>query len=292
MTSDATYINPTPAGLTAAAAIRITDGAGIVRLGLIHNPTNHGAFVAAPNTVASNWMVVKFNAAGTATQIGSVLSGTFTGSPGSPDALDIQISSYGVSGTINIYINGTLVYNFTGDVHTDSNTTVNGLRLAGVMDSTQSDTYALYYSEVIVSDSDTRGMSLATLTPAADGNTDNWDIGGVTNINELVEDDTTLNASGTPGQIQQYTTNALPSGTFGVVAVMISGRMMAGSSGGPTKVDFGVRTAGVDHWSADVTLPGSLATVQNVFMTDPGTSAPFDPTVLGTGFNVGLKSVA
>ena len=145
---------------------------------------------------------------------------------------------------------------------------------------------------MIISDSDTRGLSLGTLTPAANGNTDNWDVGGVTNINEIVLNDSTGNSSGTAGQIQQYTTGSLPSGTFGVVAVALSGRMMSGSSGGPTKVDFGVRTASVDHWSADVTLPLSLATVQHIFMTDPGTSAPFDPAVLGIGFNVGLRSAA
>ena len=268
------------------SVLRIQDGAGITRLAL--NFTS----AAASSSDPTNWAVFKVNAAGTFAQIGPVLSGIFSASPASPDAIDVQVASYGASGTINIWINRSLVYSFTGDVHTDANTTVNGLRLSASCATIGNRQIPITWSEVIVSDSDTRGMSLGTLTPAADGNTDNWDIGGVTNINELVEDDTTLNASGTPGQIQQYTTNALPSGTFGVIAVVISGRMMAGSVAGPTKVDFGVRTAGVDHWSADVTLPTSLATVQNVFMTDPGTSAPFDPTVLGTGFNVGLKSVA
>jgi hypothetical protein len=273
------------------ASIRITDAAGIVRL-ILYMPSLTTGVV--PNTIASNWQFAKVNAAGTVTPLGSPLSAIFSGSPTSPDAIDIQITNYatGGSGTVNIWINGVLAFNVSSaTLATDANTTINGVRFCGIGLS-GSNSVAFSYSEVILSDSDTRSVSLATLTPAANGNTDNWDIGGVSNINEIVLNDTTLNASGTPGQIQQYTTGVLPSGTFGVLAVVLSGRMMAGFSGGPTKVDFGVRTASVDHWSADVTLSNSLATVQHVFAVDPGTSLPFDPAVLGVGFNVGLRSIA
>jgi hypothetical protein len=166
------------------------------------------------------------------------------------------------------------------------------MRLAGGLASSSGFQYPLAYSEVIISDTDTRFMTLETLTPAADGNTVTWDVGGVSNINETTEDDTTLNSSSTPGQVQQYTTNGLPAGTYGVLAVVLSGKMIGGTGGGPTQVEFGVRTGGVDAWGSDVLLPVSLQTVQYPFYVDPNTSSPFDPTNLGAGFNIGLKSVA
>lgn len=273
--------------------IKITDAGEITRLAIRFNTTGGSTH---SNTDPTFWALVKVNAAGTVTSLAN-FSGTLTGSPASPDAIDIQVLNYatGGSGAVNVYINGTLVCSVSGaTLATDSNTTINGLALSGIAASTvnSAQLVPITYSEVIVSDSDTRFMSVATLTPQANGNTDNWDIGGVTNVNELTLDDTTINASGTAAQIQDYTVNALPSGTFGVLALVIAARAMAGASGGPSKMDFGTHESGTDYWSSDITLPASLQRVQNTFYTDPATSAPWSTTTIGAvGFNIGMKSV-
>jgi hypothetical protein len=85
----------------------------------------------------------------------------------------------------------------------------------------------------------------------------------------------------------------LPPGTFGVVAIVINARAQAGAAGGPSHIDLGVRTAGVDHWSSDLALPASLGVVSNVFTTDPGTGVAFNPSdISAAGFNIGVKSIA
>lgn len=270
--------------------IRICDTSGVARLALAFT-VNAGA-----NTVPSAWKVYKIDAAGVFTQLGvAVLSGCFAGSPLVPDLLDIQVSSYGAAGTINIYINNSLVFTFTGDLTTDGNTTISGLRMSGIATSTVDDLVkvAMSYSEVIISDQDTRFLSLATLTPAADGNADTWTTGGVSNINETVLDDTTTNTSDTAGQIQQYTVTAPPVGSFGVVAVCVAARAQRGFVAGPTKLDLGTRTAGTDSWSADIDLPVSLQRVQSIFNTNPVTGDAFTIEELSdAAFNIGMKSVA
>jgi hypothetical protein len=174
------------------APIKITDAAGIVRL-ILYGTASSGII---DNALASNWTFGKVTAAGAVTQIGSPLSAIFTGSPASsPDQIDIQIANYAGagSGAVNIWVNGVLALAVTGQtLATDSNTTLNGVRFAGGNPIAKA--YAISYSEVILSDSDTRFMDLATLTPAGSGNTDTFDIGVVSDINELVLSDATLNA--------------------------------------------------------------------------------------------------
>lgn len=274
------------------AAIRIVDAAGITRLALIYFTSASNT----PNTLATNWRFGKYTAAGTFTQLGSVLSGIFASSPAAPDAIDIQVVNYATAGAgeVRIWINETLVYEVTGaTLATDSNTTINGIRLAGCIAATDGNKFDLGYSEVIIADSDTRTRGLATLAPAANGNTVNWTTGGVSNINETPLDDVTLNDSASAGQIQQYTIGALPSGVYGVEALIVSARAMAGSAGGPTKLDFGIRTNSIDYWSSDYTLAASLDNAQHIMATNPDTSAAFTTAEVGAaGFNIGMKSVA
>lgn len=274
------------------APIRIVDATGVARL-IIYMPT----LVGSPTTTAARWRFAKVNAAGTVTAIGSVFNAIFTGSPDLPDALDIQIIDYasGGAGEVNVWINKVLAYSTSAaTLATDSNTTINGLYLCGLGEATSASGRASFsYSEVIISDSDTRGMTLDKLTPDADGNTDSFDEGGVSNINEITLDDATLNASGTAGQVQQYTIDALPAGNYGVVSLVFSARSLAGSSGGPTKIDFGVRTGAADYWGSDVVLPAAIDRVQDMWAVNPATGNAFTIGELAAaGFNVGMKSVA
>jgi hypothetical protein len=273
------------------ACFKITDASAVVRLGLLFTPTGS----SGGSGVTTNWDIGKFDNAGAFTKLGAIPSGIFTGSPAVPDEFDVQIIDYGATGTMNMYINRTLVYSFTGDLTTNGNTQINGAQFGGLGPSTNTATNksAITYSEIIISDTDTRNLSLGTLTPAADGNTVNWDTGGVTNINEVTLDDGTINASGTANQVQQYTISAPPSGTYGVVALVIAAKAQAGSSGGPENLQLGLRTNGSDYWSASIPLSISLNREQAVFTENPDTPGnAFTLAQLAVaGFNVGMKSI-
>jgi hypothetical protein len=94
--------------------------------------------------------------------------------------LDMQVISYGSTATVNVYVNGALHINYSGNV------TVSGLSKLdafGVGNFTTRGNPLLKVSEIITADEDTRSMSLVTLAPNAAGSTDNW-TGAYTDVSE------------------------------------------------------------------------------------------------------------
>lgn len=275
--------------------IRIFDRNGIIRLAFGYNNTGNfsGGWYSGDPT---QWGCHIVNAAGAYTLINSAKpSGGFTPGPSTPDTLDINIQNYDqtLGGSIYVYINGVQVFGASGvTLFTDGNTSINGMNLTGVWTGADPACIMFYYSEVLVSDQDTRNLSLARLTPTADGNTVNWDVGGVTNINEQTLDDLTVNSSGTVGQVQQYTVPAPPTGNYGIVGVGYSARAQQGSFGGPGHLEFGARVGGVDYFdSGGVQLPVALGRVQQVLYTVPTTGNAFTRSdIAAAGFNVGMRS--
>jgi len=222
----------------------------------------------------------KVSNAGVATQLGSNFSLPFSTS--SVDKLDFYID-YQAAGTFTVYLNGIQVFTYSGDVTTDGTTTLTGLRLASLGHSRN-----FNWSEVMLTDFDTRSWNLQTLAPVANGNTHNFDTGSpaASNVNEITLSDATLDGSTSAGQIDQYTLPAIASGTYSIVSIGVSARLQKGSSG-PSKMDLGVRSGGSDYWSSDQTLTTAWTDYQNWWMTDPNTSATW--AALPT--NIGLKSV-
>ncbi len=275
------------------APVKIVDANGIVRL-IIYLP----AMFPATNTNPARWRVAKVDQFGVATALGGVFSAFFSANPDEPDALDIHISDYDVvdGGSVQIWVRGTLAFSVSNvTLATDSNPTINGIRFSGVGSESYLDPSVWYhtYSEVVVAAQDTRGIEIVTLTPDSNGNLDNWTVGGVANINELVLDDSTGNTSLSAGQIQQYKVVAPPSGTYGVIAFAVSVRAQKGSLGGPTKIDLGLRTNGSDYWGSDINLPSTKQHLQTFFMTNPDTGGAFTiPELSDPDFNIGMKSVS
>ncbi len=152
-----------PAGsVVNAQALRWCDSGGVVRL-RIRNTSN---------TPAGPHAIEKVNAAGTATQLGSNVS-IFNVGQSVPDKIDIFIN-YNTSGQFTIYLNGTQIFSFSGDVTTDGQTTL-GLFDLGETGCSNTVTICLSaWSEVIIATRDTRNMSLVTLPPGAPGNSSSW----------------------------------------------------------------------------------------------------------------------
>lgn len=235
----------------------------------------------AGGTSAGPWAIEKINAAGTVTQLG--VNTLWQYAINGLDKLDIFVN-YSASGQFTVYLNGVQVFTFSGDVTTDGVTTLASVQLLG----DGMGTSAGGWSEVIVSDSDTRSMSLQTLAPVANGNTHNFDTGSpaAANVNEVTLNDGTLDGSSVAGQIDEYTIPALVTGTFSILAVGVSARAIAGTTG-PQHMDLGVRQASADYWSADKALTAAFANYQNWWTTDPSTSAAWASLPV----NIGVRSV-
>lgn len=253
----------------------LRDAAGVKRIAIVINSSANGLQLQKRDAVGA-----QTNLAGT----------TFVPFGSAVQKFDVFVN-YAASGSVLVYADGTLVLSYTGNVVTDSATTLSAFSLGGVHTNAA---VACYWSEVIASDNDTRFMSLITLAPAANGNTNNWDVGTVGNINEVTLDDTTVITSGTAGQLAEFTVGSSGvTGTTPIKAVCISARAGKGVSG-PQNAKFAVRTGSADYLTSAIALQaGSVARIQGVFATNPATgSAWTNADLTAAGFNIGIQSEA
>lgn len=266
----ARFYGPNVSG-TGYTLLRFSDASGVVRL--LVDLTTSGTVMR----------VSKVNAAGTITPLATTNTVPIT------QALmkfDLFIN-YAASGSFQFYVDGALILSYSGNLLTDSATSVSSFFLGGLFGA------ACYWSEVICADTDTRTLGLVTLAPSANGNLFNWDAGSVTSINEVTLDDTGVITSGTVGQVAQFTVGAsgVSSGNLAIKAVCITARAVKGATG-PQNVKLGVRTGGADYVSADIPLQsGAFGRIQTAFMVNPGTSnAWLVSEVSAAGFNIGVVS--
>ena len=271
-------------------ALVLRDAAGVARLRIRNTGSASGT--AAP--VIGPYAIEKINSVGTVTQLGVNTTIGFTATPSIANKMDVFVN-YTVTGTISIYVDGTLYFTYSGDVTTDSTTTLGMLDLAPL--TYTSSFLCITWSEVLVATSDTRNLSLVTQTATANGNTHNWTGGTASDAANTSKSVGELSPqySGTAGQIDEYQiTPALPAGTFSVLSVVHKAEATVGASG-PTKFDFVIRLGAVDYSSADFVPNAAWSTYMNTWDVNPATTAAWattDIVAASISFNFGLKSVA
>ncbi|MFM7009474.1 MAG: hypothetical protein ACKO0Z_09125, partial [Betaproteobacteria bacterium] len=146
---------------------------------------------------AAYYQLVKRNAAGTNTvlQVSGTLPAGLTF-----QKIDVYVN-YAVSGQVKVYVNGVEIINYSGDVTTDSATSLSQVKLGGI--GTAASTYN-YWSELIVNTNDTRSLNLVTLPPAANGNTFQWS-NSYASVDETTINDTDLCATANANDVMQAT---------------------------------------------------------------------------------------
>jgi hypothetical protein len=223
---------------------------------------------------------------GVAVDIGNLIFMPVSGANGRGDKIDIYIN-YDVAGSIDIYVNLVHVFAFVGDCTTNGVTALARHRLGGQGGG------STWWSETWIDDEDTRSQSLPSWRPVANGNANTFPGSAASNVNEISLNVTTLNQSDTPGQIDQYTSGAVPTGILDVKDVIISAYAQRGTTG-PSKLALGVRTNSSDFWGSDQALDIAWQNIQEVFPQNPDTVAEWLRTEIGTaaGYNFGAKSAA
>lgn len=200
---------------------------------------------------------------------------------------DMQIISYGASATVNVYLNGgaSPLFSYTGNVLAGSATTLDEVVLSGYAN--YGSNYYENYSEIFVSDSDTRLLSLATLAPNAAGDLNQW-TGAYTNINPATINDTSVVSDTTSGDTFECKLNSLPSGNFSILGVKVGART-AKYGAGLTSIAVGVKT------NATVSVPGATALgtafteTETYYPINPVTSANWTSTEINA-LQINLKS--
>ncbi len=184
--------------------------------------------------------------------------------------IDIRID-YTVSGGITWWLDGVAQTAFSGDPRTNAATQLNVVEIACLNDSSA----PTHFSEVIVTDEDTRSMRLWTLVPQAAGNTQGFTPSTVGNINEATLSDSTFISTNSNNVLSQWTTPVTPpTGNWTVKSIVQEARVKI-STVGPQHFDWSVRTASTDYLAGVSNAPstsfGNFSNYQ--WATNPNTAS-------------------
>ncbi|MEN3973119.1 hypothetical protein WJS89_10605 [Sphingomicrobium sp. XHP0235] len=187
---------------------------------------------------------------------------------------------FSASGGVTFYVSGT------------QRTAATGVDLSGLSGGAYARFYSAgktYWSQIIVSDESTIGKRLNTIPPAGVGADTAW-VGDYTRVDEPSYSDADFVNSDTAGDVELFThANAIPDGYI-VNAVIVSARSNRGTSG-PTNLQLALRSSGTNYFSASKAQDFGYLTYQNVWESDPATSAGWLNSAAQT-LQFGVKSIA
>lgn len=176
--------------------------------------------------------------------------------------LDVNLT-YAASGTVNVYLGGTLLVGYTGDTTVGGSTAIDGFAFfrPGIS--------SFGVSEVVAATRDTRTLSLKTHTPNALGTGSTWE-GTYADIDEPAANESDVVYSATAEQIFSTKIDDLPSGNFTIRAVKVAGSGSRGEAG-PQSVQLGVFNGTTDAYGASKPLDTGWTKVSETFETNPTT---------------------
>lgn len=246
-----------------------TSGNAIKRLGIVGTGGTNNKLSIGKISAANVYTTL-------ATEQGEYVLGLFK--------YDIQIINYGVNGTVNLYRNNVLIISFTGDLTTDGNTSLDGIRLGSPHEND-----AHYFSEIIVATSPTANLGVVAMEPILNGNLYNF-TGSFADVDETILSDTDIITASNNNDTAQFRVETSRLGTFNHIAgVCVSTRVSSGN--GLSNIQLGVRTGGVDAWTSNIPVGGFLQTVEKIFELNPNTGQQFTASeITSVGYNIGLRA--
>jgi hypothetical protein len=236
-------------------------------LGLAKSGTNSSLWVGTSNSSSTQVALWKYDGS-TWTMLANESGSSLT--TYAINKFDMQVLNYGSSSTVNVFVNGssTARITYTGNSVAGTATSLDEVALSGYAND--------YVSEVIVSDSDTRALSLVTLAPSAAGDTSQW-TGSYSNINPTTINDASVISDANSGDVFQCQMNSLPSGSFSIVGLKIGVRATKSSSG-IGSLSIGVKTNSTASNPTAVGLSSSWAEAETYYSTNPVTSTSWTST--------------
>jgi hypothetical protein len=212
--------------------------------------------------------------------------GNCNAAAGSAQTLDIHIVSNTSSGSVNLYMSGTL--RITASVNLSTLTGIAKVRAWGINRGING---PVDYTQFVLATETTIGMRVGTIYMSGQGVTHTFDTGGYANIDELVYSDADFVQSGTAGQIELFTGTPVPSFTgYSIRALALTARAKSDGSA-PAHFRFQLRSGGVTYDNgSDLALDFGYGNYCAVWETNPATSAAFQPSEI-SALQYGVKSV-
>lgn len=134
----------------------------------------------------------------------------------------------------------------------------------------------IYFSGVIVSTSDTRGLELIQTIPVADGEMGEW-TGGYSAVDDAGISDTDFITSDTLGAVSTFDFGPIPSAysSMEIEAVVLSFRGQSGG-GAVGSMEGVARIGGTNHAKTlETPIPPTFGPVQTIFQVNPATASPW-----------------
>lgn len=211
---------------------------------------------------------------------------TMWGLGGFRQTIDVHAVCNTASGSLKFYIAGTKLID-SGTIDLSGLTSLKNFRFFGATASPGND--EAYVSQVICADEPTVGMRLATRYVNGVGASTDW-TGSSTDIDETVYEDADFILSGTNDQVSTFAQTGPSMTGYVVRAVGVSARAKCGASG-PQHLELALRSAGTTYFSSSLALDAGYVAYQNIWETDPATSAAWVNTAVSS-LQPGVKSIA
>jgi len=262
------YSNPFPGGsvtsVWVSAQIVICCGTGERVFGLAKSGTSGSLVIGVDSNNPNKLGLYTFDG-NNQTEIASETGNSISGN--TMFKVDMQVINYGASATVNVYTKGssTPAITYTGNVAVGGATSLDQVVLFGYNNWVRQ-------SEIIVANTDTRGLSLVTLSPNAAGDTNQW-TNTYTNVASVSINDAINVYDNTSGDLFEAKFNSLPSGSFSIPAVIVATRSAQSGTGGLTSLSVGVKTNGSVSSPAAVSLLPAFNLVSTLYSTNPVTTS-------------------
>jgi len=188
--------------------------------------------------------------------------------------MDLNVVDYGATGHLYLYIDGSLILSYDGDISSSGVTHLDCIILGQTPNSN------CYISELIVADEDTRSFGLVTLYPNADGDSKtNWS-GGYADIAENTLSENTVMASNTSDADAQINLYPTPSGSYTVKAVQLSARAVKTADGTTNGLALGIKSNSSYDYGSKQNLSVAWDSYLRLMTVNPLTSSPWTPAEL------------
>jgi hypothetical protein len=257
-----------PGGAVTAAWLHFqyrNSAANVALMGLGTYGTDNAVWLYCNGTPATGlYSATSSGGTSLATESGDSCAG------GSLTQFDISVTGYGGTATVNVYANaGTVpIITWTGTLSPGGAASFNSVFLGNLGGSSHG------ASEIIVSTSDTRPMSLVTLAPAGAGTTNTWTSGTYSNIDALTNNVASIINSQASAQNFAATLNALPSGSFTVLGVKVIANGITNGTA-PTSIAPGIYSHSTVEVPSATALNAYWFPVETYYSTNPATGVGF-----------------
>lgn len=194
---------------------------------------------------------------------------------------DIYLQNYSSNGNIKIYVNGVLTIDYTGDITIPDVSYFDCIQILGPG-------WGSGTNQIIVSDNDTRNMSLCTNYLNASGDINDF-TGTYINIDEIINSDSDIIYTNTVNQKFQANLSDLPSAGYSIVGGKLVYRATKGTSG--LNLQHGIKANNTEYLETSTGLTSGWKSYEKIYQVNPDTGLLFTPAEIDA-LQIEFKTIA